>query len=168
MTVNLYLNNRSIRRLIVWLILLYLIAVVAACKNVSQSSDAKSETKVVKIQMGAETVSLEIAADEESVAKGLMNRERLENNSGMLFVFPYEGIYPFWMKNTIIPLSIAFVNSYGIIIDIQTMQPLDTLTHYAPDLPFRYAIEMDSGWFSLNHVKSGDTLQIPYIPWGSP
>jgi uncharacterized membrane protein (UPF0127 family) len=89
-----------------------------------------------------------------------MFRDSLAPNSGMLFVFEREGVYSFWMKNTRIPLSIAFINREGRIVGLDEMVPYDTVTVHMPFEPYLYAIEMDSGWFSSKKVKQGDIIDI--------
>jgi uncharacterized membrane protein (UPF0127 family) len=137
----------------------------AGCKP---DSSAKSETldKLGQVEMmiGGTKVTLEVADDPDSRRQGLMFRDSLLQDHGMLFVFPYEAIYPFWMKNTRIPLSIAFINSAGEIVGISQMQPFDTTTMHMPFRPFQYAIEMEQGWFGTHGVQKGDTLRIPLRP----
>ncbi len=77
----------------------------------------------------------------------------------MLFVFETEGSHPFWMKNTLIPLSIAFITRDSLITDILEMAPLDTATPYVSSTPARYALEMNSGWFQSHGIKPGDTVR---------
>ncbi len=112
--------------------------------------------------IGGAKVTLEVVEDPDTRAQGLMFRDSLAQNSGMLFVFPHDDIYPFWMKNTRIPLSIAFITSSGEIVGISRMQPFDTVTMHVPFWPFRYAIEMEQGWFAAHGIEQGDTLHIPY------
>jgi uncharacterized membrane protein (UPF0127 family) len=135
------------------------------CKR---DSPAKNETpdepKKVEMLIGGARVTLEVADDPDSRRQGLMFRDSLLEDHGMLFVFPYEAIYPFWMKDTKIPLSIAFVNSRGEIVGISQMQPFDTTTMHMPFRPFIYAIEMEQGWFGTHGVQKGDTLNIPLSP----
>jgi uncharacterized membrane protein (UPF0127 family) len=88
-----------------------------------------------------------------------MYRKNLAPDSGMLFVFDATARHRFWMKNTLIPLSIAFLDTAGIITDIRDMQPLDTTTDYSPSVPVRYAIEMNSGWFNSRSILPGDTVR---------
>ncbi len=90
--------------------------------------------------------------------KGLMFRSYLAPDSGMLFVFEKDEHLHFWMKNTYIPLAIAYIDSIGVITDILQMKPLDTLTPYRSSKPVRYALEVNSDWFYLNHIKVGDTV----------
>jgi len=88
-----------------------------------------------------------------------MYRQSLARDSGMLFVFEVEDTYRFWMKNTYIPLSIAYVDRAGVISDVLEMAPLDTTTRYAPSRPALYALEMNSNWFTADGIKPGDTVK---------
>lgn len=88
-----------------------------------------------------------------------MYRRWLAPDSGMLFVFGEDAIRSFWMKNTYLPLSIAFITSSGIITDIFEMSPEDTLTRYQSSVPVRFALEMNAGWFHRHGIKPRDTVQ---------
>jgi uncharacterized membrane protein (UPF0127 family) len=87
-----------------------------------------------------------------------MFRENLPENQGMLFVYPYPLVLSFWMRNTLIPLDIAFIDHKGIIISIQQMQPFDDEKLYVSPLPVKYALEMNQGWFERNKVRVGDRV----------
>lgn len=107
-------------------------------------------------------VRVEIADDADEQAQGLMNRKKLGEKRGMLFVFPEERERSFWMKNTYIPLSIAYINSEGRIIDIQDMKPLDDEPpSYVSAEPAQYALEVNKGFFDERGVKVGDEVQLP-------
>jgi uncharacterized membrane protein (UPF0127 family) len=87
-----------------------------------------------------------------------MFRESLAPDSGMLFVFDTVEYERFWMKNTLIPLSIAFITRDSLITDVMQMAPLDTTTPYVSSQPVLYALEMNSGWFQSRGIKPGDTI----------
>jgi len=103
-------------------------------------------------------INVEISRDPDNISKGLMHRKHLENNSGMLFCFPDQQERSFWMKNTEIPLSIAYANRDGHILNIEDMVPhsLDGVKSHGPAA---YALEMNRGWFDQNNVKPGDQIQ---------
>jgi len=101
---------------------------------------------------------VEVAKTPEERAKGLMERRHLGKDDGMLFIFETEDYHGFWMKNTFIPLSIAFIDKKGRIVKITDMKPL-TLESYPPSKPILYALEMNQGWFSANGVKEGDVVR---------
>ena len=103
-------------------------------------------------------IRVEVAKTDGERAKGLMERASLGKDEGMLFIFEAEGIHGFWMKNTLIPLSIAFADKDGRILRITDMKPL-TLESHAPPKPVLYALEMKQGWFAANGIKVGDVIR---------
>ncbi|MDR1326064.1 MAG: DUF192 domain-containing protein [Treponema sp.] len=104
-------------------------------------------------------ISVEIAIDNEQRAQGLMNRKSLEDGKGMIFVFDRDQIMSFWMKNTLIPLSIAFISSDGRILEIHDMEPLD-LNSTRSNRSARYALEVPQGWFSRAGISVGDHVRL--------
>ena len=88
---------------------------------------------------------------------GLMNRNSLPDGEGMLFIFENEQFLSFWMKNTTIPLSIAFIASDGRILDIKDMRPLDE-SSVLSSRPAKYALEVPQGWFDRAGIRTGDRL----------
>ena len=100
----------------------------------------------------------EIAQTEPQREYGLMHRTRLGTDAGMLFVFPEAQTQRFWMKNTALPLSIAFLDDNGTIVNIEDMQP-QTLDVHASRLAVRYALEMELGWFARHHLKAGSQFR---------
>lgn len=100
----------------------------------------------------------EVVDTPEKQAQGLMFRPVLAPDSGMLFVFERDDTLRFWMKNTYIPLAIAFIDANRVITDILEMIPLDTQTIYASSKPVRYALEVNSGWFFSHRIGVGDTV----------
>lgn len=115
----------------------------------------KDETEVKKsILVAGVPVEVEISDSPEERAKGLMFREKLNWNEGMLFIFEKEDTLSFWMQNTSIPLSIAFIDKEGVIIDIQVMRPFDLMVHKSKGSAL-YALEMNRGWFELNGIEIG-------------
>lgn len=108
-------------------------------------------------------VFAEVVSQREDRALGLMYRRSLAPDSGMLFVFDADESQRFWMKNTLIPLSIAYITRDSLITDILEMAPLDTTTPYVSSKQVRYALEMNSGWFQTRGIKPGDTVRgIPH------
>ena len=117
---------------------------------------AWAEEAVLKI--GSQTVRAEIADTEQSRERGLMQRDHLCADCGMLFVFERADRYSFWMKNTLLPLSIAFIAADGSIINIEEMQPNTTDLHNAQGEAL-YALEMNSGWFARNSIAPESKVQ---------
>jgi uncharacterized membrane protein (UPF0127 family) len=93
----------------------------------------------------------------EQMTKGLMFREKLGRNDGMLFVYADPGYHSMWMRNTLIPLSVAFVDGEGRILNIVDMEP-QTLDSHSAAGPARYAIETNRGWFAARKIKAGDKV----------
>jgi uncharacterized membrane protein (UPF0127 family) len=107
-------------------------------------------------------VRAEIADNAFEHARGLMYRTALAEDRGMLFVFEREQKLSFWMKNTVIPLSIAFIDSDGRIVDIQDMKPLDDEPpSYVSTEPAQYALEVNRGFFEERGVDVGDRVELP-------
>jgi uncharacterized protein len=140
-------------------------------KTASEPAQAsRLRTVTIYTSSGEEVrVRAEIADNAFERARGLMYRTALAEDRGMLFVF--EGIrfifeeeqrLSFWMRNTLIPLSIAFIDSEGRIVDIQDMKPLDDdPPHYVSAEPARYALEVNRGFFEERGVKVGDRVELP-------
>jgi len=101
---------------------------------------------------------VEVAKTPAERAKGLMGRNYLGSEEGMLFIFEREDHHTFWMKDTLIPLSIAFIDKSGLIVEIADMKPL-SLDSHGPPKPILYALEMKKGWFSANRIKVGDVIR---------
>jgi len=102
----------------------------------------------------------ELAIDNQSRQCGLSLRDSLPPDRGMLFIYRFRQAMAFWMKDTKIPLSIAFLNSNGIVINIEDMVPMDTKTIIRSLRPARYALEMNKDWFLLHDLKVGDYVHI--------
>ena len=103
-------------------------------------------------------ITVEIALTDNERQQGLMFRQSLGKNSGMLFVFSHEEHLSFWMKNTFVPLSIAYIDKHGRIIDIQNMKPLDTSISYPSKMKAMYALEVNMGWFKENGITEGSVV----------
>jgi uncharacterized membrane protein (UPF0127 family) len=101
---------------------------------------------------------VEVAKTPEEWAKGLMGRKHLGKDEGMFFIFEKEDYHGFWMKDTLIPLSIAFIDKKGQIVRVTEMKPL-TLESHLPPIPILYALEMKKGWFSANGIELGDIVR---------
>jgi uncharacterized membrane protein (UPF0127 family) len=108
-------------------------------------------------------VEVEIADDDPERQRGLMERTELAENAGMLFVFEEEQPRSFWMRNTLIPLSIAYISADGIIVDIQDMQPLDE-TSRPSAAPAQYALEVNQGFFAERGIGVGEVVELPGRP----
>lgn len=110
-----------------------------------------------------EKMQVEVADSPQEWAKGLMYRKSLPENQGMLFVFPRPRRASFWMQNTFVPLSIAFLNREGKILEIRDMQPLDEtpIMSWSDDVWF--ALEANQGWFEKKSIQAGERFEIEKI-----
>ena len=133
----------------------------AAATKLAQASELRTVT--IHTSSGEEVrVRVEIADDAFEIARGLMYRTTLAENRGMLFIFEGEQTLSFTMKNTLIPLSIAFIGSEGRIVDIQDMKPLDDdPPSYVSARPAQYALEVNQGFFEERGVEVGDRAELP-------
>lgn len=112
---------------------------------------------VIPLTAGMHVIKAEVAATDADRQQGLMYRERMGANEGMLFVFHTPASVCMWMKNTLIPLSVAFIDDSGRIVNIEDMQPQTTNSHCAKK-PIRYALEMNLSWFKQKNIKPGSTI----------
>jgi len=131
--------------------------VALAVAGPARAAAANEVLPTIPLSINGHKIVVEVAATPERRSLGLMNRFSLQPDHGMLFVFDYPEPQAFWMKNTFIPLSIAFVGPDGKIINIDEMQPHDEGTHTSRG-PALYAIEMRKGWFTERGIKSGDAV----------
>jgi len=107
------------------------------------------------------TITVELARTDAQRSQGLMYRKSLKDGEGMLFFFERDQILSFWMKNTLIPLSIAYINSDGIILEIYDMEP-GNLTPVTSSRSGRYALEVPQGWFTRAGIGIGDLVDIKF------
>lgn len=112
---------------------------------------------LIELTAGFHRIEAELANTPQLRARGLMYRQELAQHRGMLFVFPDAATHCFWMKNTLIPLSIAFLDEAGRIVNIAEMQPQSEDNHCAAR-PVRFALEMNRGWFAQRGLKVGDVI----------
>jgi hypothetical protein len=109
----------------------------------------------IKLWIGAEVMTAEMALTEEQERTGMMFRTNMEENEGMLFVFPAPMRASFWMKNTLLPLSAAYISPKGTILEIHDMQPKDTNAIVAATDNVQYVLETRQGWFGRHNIKDG-------------
>jgi hypothetical protein len=141
--------------------ILIALAIVIACGGGSSASPIvdSPQTIAITFDTGA-MLQVEIANTSAERALGLMNRSSLGADAGMLFAFPADTQAWFWMKNTLIPLSIAFVRADGTIVHIEDMQPQTLTSHYSTER-YRYAIEANQGWFASHDIAVEQKAEIP-------
>lgn len=126
-------------------------------QNIIENYD---ELEVTFIQEGREvTINAEVADTPEERQKGLMNREFLRFNNGMIFIFPTSEVRQFWMKDTLIPLDIIFIREDKVITKIhKNTTPNNTDIRYSSESPAKYVIEVNGGWTEINNVREGDKV----------
>ena len=132
-------------------VLLALLAIAA----LPAFADAPMRTTVLRI--GAHHIKVEVAQTDQQREKGLMFRKQMGRDDGMLFIFDEPAYHAMWMKNTLIPLSVAFLDAQGTILNILDMEP-QTLDSHAAAGPAIYAIETNKGWFEDRKIKAGDKV----------
>ncbi len=138
-------------------VILAVLAALAGVASTMAHSASPAESPVVTLTVNGHKIVAEVVATPEHRAQGLMNRFSLQPDHGMLFVFDQPQPLGFWMKNTYIPLSIAFVGADGKIVNIEDMKPQDETTHWSRGLAL-YAIEMKQGWFAAKGIRTGEVV----------
>ncbi len=134
-----------------------LAALLLAAAPVAAAAPAVVELPATTLTIGSQKLVAEVAATPEQRSVGLMYRFSLKPDHGMIFVFERPEPQAFWMKNTFIPLSIAFIGSDGRIVNIADMAPQNESRHWSAG-PAQYALEMRKGWFAEHGIGSGDRV----------
>lgn len=129
-------------------------ATVFALLVMVSAAVSSSEFNIIQLEIKGYALFAEVAGTQLSRSRGLMHRESLEENTGMLFVFPDVGHYSMWMKDTYIPLSVAFISEHGVILNIADMLPQTRTAHDSSGM-VKYALEMNMGWFSVRKIAAG-------------
>ncbi len=132
-------------------------AFVAALLAISCAPLRADPLLTYPLRIGAHSIRAELANTPQTRRDGLMFKQRLAESSGMIFVFPRTQRVSMWMKNTLIPLSVAFIDADGRILNIEDMQPLSTRAH-ASQGKARYALEMNQGWFAARAIRAGERV----------
>lgn len=122
-----------------------------------QPSAPLVELPRIELRAGMHRIVAEVASTHEARSKGLMFREQLPLNQGMLFIFEQPSHYCFWMKNTPLPLSIAFLRNDGTIAKLADMQALSEKSHCSNEA-VRFALEMEQGWFARKGLREGSRI----------
>ena len=129
------------------------LGVVAVCSSLCFGLET------IQLLVGEVEITAEVANSSAERSIGLMFRKEMDNEHGMLFVYERPRKLGFWMKNTYLPLSIAFIDASGTIISIQDMEPLDEETIHRSPGPALWALEMNQGWFAEHGVSVGDMVR---------
>jgi uncharacterized membrane protein (UPF0127 family) len=134
------------------------------CSAGAGDDDSRAQhLPTVQMQIGTKNFTLEVADTEQAQQTGLMFRDSMPADHGMIFMFDRAEVQGFWMKNTRIPLDIIYVGSDGVVVAVKSMQPFD-LRSTSSDKPAQYAIELNQGAAAACGVKKGDKLVIPAAP----
>lgn len=142
-------------------IILFLILLPFFLFCLGERADSQGEgNRFVQLSIKGKKIRAEVARTEEEKSRGLMFRDKLGPDEGMLFIYEREEFLSFWMKNTPLPLSIAFIDPRGKIVDIQDMEPFNLRTHTS-SRPALYALEMNKGWFKKNGIRVGNVVKMP-------
>lgn len=112
---------------------------------------------VIELTAGIHRIEAEVAATQENRMRGLMHRKAMAPQHGMLFVFDATSKHCMWMRNTFLPLAVAFLDEQGRIINVEEMQP-HTENNHCATLPGKFALEMNSGWFKSRGLEPGTTI----------
>lgn len=139
-----------------------LLATVLGAALLSSSAAAVAQNQqfaVTQLSAGIHLIKAEVAATDAQREQGLMFREKMPANAGMVFVFDAPATQCMWMKNTLLPLSVAFIDAEGKIVNIEDMQAQTLTSHCSKKtVPVRYALEMNLGWFKQKNIKPGMTI----------
>lgn len=131
-------------------------ALAAALAVPAQAQNVRFAT--TQLSAGMHLIKAEVAANDAERQQGLMYREKMANNAGMVFVFDGPATQCMWMKNTLLPLSVAFIDANGRILNIEDMKP-QTLDSHCSKGQVLYALEMNLGWFKQKNIKPGSTIE---------
>ncbi|WGG49105.1 DUF192 domain-containing protein [Rugamonas sp. DEMB1] len=135
-----------------------LLATLGAAALLAGAGPAAAQTRFASVELsaGMHLIKAEVAASEAQREQGLMFRDKMAPNAGMLFVFDAPATQCMWMKNTLLPLSVAFIDAAGKIVNIEDMQAQTLDNHCSSKaVAVRYALEMNLGWFKQKHIKPG-------------
>ncbi len=128
----------------------------------AEPTQAQGKLKTIRLWLGAEELQTELALTSQQEQTGLMFRTNLAENAGMLFVFPRPIQASFWMKNTYIPLSVAYIDAEGNIVEVNDLKPLDTNAVIAASDDVQYVLEVNQGWFDRHKIASGTLVRTEF------
>jgi uncharacterized protein len=130
---------------------------IAACCSVALAQSAAQKLPSIRLNAGIHNIQAEVAQTPEQRSTGLMFRKEMAANEGMLFIFEQPAVQCFWMKNTLLPLSIAFVDDSGAVVNLADMKPQSEQSHCSTK-PVRFVLEMNQGWFAKRGIGPGATI----------
>jgi uncharacterized protein len=139
-------------------VVFFALSSMALLVPVTGVAQVNKDLPVIELTINKAKLKAEVAAEDGSRSTGLMNRFSLQPDHGMIFVFARSEPRAFWMKNTFIPLSIAYIDAKGIIVSIVDMKPHDESPHPS-GAPAMFALEMKQGWFKERGIIAGDKIE---------
>jgi uncharacterized membrane protein (UPF0127 family) len=138
--------------------------VISSLSVSTLAQDGPQSLPAIKLSVGMHVIQAELAQTPEQRSTGLMFRKTMGTNDGMLFAFEEPGQQCFWMKNTLLPLSVAFIADDGSVVNIDDMKP-QTLDSHCSTKPVRFVLEMNDGWFVKRGIKAGTKMKgAPFSP----
>lgn len=147
-------QKQSFQSVILFL-LASMVSFVAPAQGVPQTQLSRTT-----LNAGMHLLQVQLAQDFEQRQTGLMWRKEMPQNEGMLFIFEQAGVQCFWMRNTLLPLTAAFVADDGTIVNLADMKPLNDSSHCSHK-PVRFVLEMNQGWFAKRNIQAGFKLTGP-------
>jgi uncharacterized membrane protein (UPF0127 family) len=140
------------------------VALGGLCGGAFAQTSAQPRLDTITLSAGMQNIRAEVARTPQQMMVGMMFRDAMGTHEGMLFAYDYPSIQCFWMKNTLLPLSIAFIADDGSIVNIADMQPHSESRHCSKQ-PVRFALEMNQGWFAKRNIQAGFKLKgAPFAP----
>jgi len=140
------------------------VALGGLCGGAFAQTSAQPRLDTITLSAGMQNIRAEVARTPQQMMVGMMFRSEMGTHEGMLFAYDYPSIQCFWMKNTLLPLSIAFIADDGSIVNIADMQPHSESRHCSKQ-PVRFALEMNQGWFAKRNIQAGFKLKgAPFAP----
>jgi uncharacterized membrane protein (UPF0127 family) len=133
----------------------------------AQANQPQLDLPRVELQIGMHRIDTQIAAQPDERSTGLMFRKDMPQHEGMMFIFEQAHVQCFWMKNTLLPLTAAFIDDSGTIVNLADMKPQTTDSHCSQK-PVRFVLEMNQGWFARKGIKAGARLSGPLFKGQTP
>jgi uncharacterized membrane protein (UPF0127 family) len=164
-----------VRKSLVLAVFIATTALGAGCKKAADANagavaepglptTAQPTLRTAKLWLGPEEMTAELALTPEQERTGMMFRTNLDENAGMLFALPYTQRASFWMKNCPLPLSAAYIDPEGVIVEVHDLQPFDTNAVTAASDSIRFVLETRQGWFLRHHLGAGATVRMENGP----
>jgi uncharacterized membrane protein (UPF0127 family) len=132
---------------------------IAPLSSAQNSQAGQPRLSTLKLWIGAAELTAELCLNDQQRMMGMMHRKSMDENAGMLFVFPYPHRASFWMRNTLVPLSAAYIDPEGVILEIRDLEPLNENSVTAGSDQVQYVLEVNRGWFARNNLVPGAVVR---------